>query len=147
MHWLTNESRFCVAPSEARVHAHLAAAAARRARCAWGLPSISADDPAFRAHRGAYWRGLVWGPMTLLTYWGLRRYDHLPEVRAARLALVAQHRALFLSVWRRHAHICENYSPARATARDGDDCTGMNFYHWGALTGFVSLLEAEGGGS
>ena len=67
-------------------------------------------------------------------------------MRAARLALVAQHRALFLSVWRRHAHVCENYSPARATARDGDDCTGMNFYHWGALTGFVSLLEAEGGG-
>ena len=107
-----------------------------------GLPSIAADDRAFKPGRGAYWRGLVWGPMTLLTYWGLRRYDHLPEVRAARLALVAQHRALFLSVWRRHATCAE--LAARATARDGDDCTGMNFYHWGALTGFVSLLEAEG---
>ena len=73
------------------------------------------------------------------------RYDHLPEVRAARRGLVAQHKALMLSVWRRHAHICENYSPARTTARDGDDCTGMNFYHWGALTGFIGLLEAEDG--
>ena len=56
----------------------------------WGLPSISADDPAFRAHRGAYWRGLVWGPQVLLTYWGLREYAHVPAAAAARRALVAQ---------------------------------------------------------
>ena len=37
--------------------------------CYYGLPSIAADDAAFPAL--GYWRGFVWGPMALLTYWGL----------------------------------------------------------------------------
>ena len=121
--WPTNGTRGCV-QRRAAAAAEVEAAAATTAppakppsrggeKCFWGLPSIAADDRAFGPGRGAHWRGLVWGPMTLLTYWGLRRYDHLPEVRAARLALVAQHRALFLSVWR-HAHVCELLAGARA---------------------------------
>ena len=26
--------------------------------------------------------------------------------------------------------------------RDAAECTGMHFYHWGALTGFIGLVEA-----
>jgi hypothetical protein len=44
--------------------------------CYWGLPSISADDPAFP--KLGYWRGYVWGPMVQLTYWGLQNYQHVP---------------------------------------------------------------------
>ena len=54
-------SRFCVAPN--------GDFAGNSEACWWGLPSISADDAAFPAL--GYWRGFVWGPMALLTYWGL----------------------------------------------------------------------------
>ena len=37
-----------------------------------------------------------------------------------------------LDMWRRHRHICENFSPHK----DGADCTGTKMYHWGALGGF-----------
>ena len=65
----------------------------------------------------------------------------------ARKALVAQHRELFLSQWHAHHHVCENFSPRKfgTVGRTGDnstECTGMHFYHWGALTGFIGLLEA-----
>jgi len=133
--WLTSKERFCVTP--ARDFAPLTTSLPHGEKCYWGLPSISADDRAYRtAH--SYWRGLIWGPMALLTYWGLQRYDHVAEVAAARRGLCKQMGGLFLDLWRRHAHVCENYSPLR----DASACSGMRFYHWGALTGFIGLLEA-----
>ena len=68
--WLLNASRFCVSPT--------ANFSDNNASCYWGLPSISADDVAFP--KLGYWRGYVWGPMSLLTYWGLSHpaYAHLP---------------------------------------------------------------------
>jgi hypothetical protein len=53
--------------------------------CYWGLPSISADDSAgvLTNHLG-YWRGFVWGPLSILTYWSLQEYDHVPEVHHGR---------------------------------------------------------------
>ena len=105
-------------------------------RCYWGLPSISADDAAFP--KQGYWRGFVWAPMAMLTYWGLQEYDSVPAAAQARVALTKQMNALMLSQWREHGHICENYSPRQ----DATQCTGQSFYHWGALTGFLSLLEA-----
>jgi len=107
-------------------------------RCYWGLPSISADDPAFPPL--GYWRGYVWGPMALLTYWGLAhpQYEQLDVVTTVRKALCKQMGSLFLSQWRRHGHVCENFSPWK----NATECTGMHFYHWGALAGFIGLLEA-----
>jgi hypothetical protein len=58
-------------------------------------------------------------------------------VRAARKALCAQATAMFLKQWHEHAHICENFSPHK----NGTDCTGTKFYHWGALAGMISLEE------
>ena len=80
----------------------------------------------------------VWGPMTQLVYWSLLEYDHVPVVRQARQGLAVQMTELMLSQWRKHGHICENFSPKRVAA----DCTGTKMYHWGALGGLISIMEA-----
>merc|ERR1712216_1011357 len=125
--WLQSPDHFCVAPNDDF--------AGNKDTCYWGLPSIDASDPAFPAL--GYWRGYVWGPMAMLTYWSLDRYAHLPEVAAAKSALASQMAKLMLSQWRRHRHICENYGPHKNTT----DCTGTRFYHWGALNGLIQLLD------
>jgi len=126
--WLLNATRFCIAPDgNMSMNTDV---------CYWGLPSISASDPAFPPL--GYWRGFVWGPMALLVYWSLLEYDHISTIRVARKALCKQMTALMVSQWRRNRHICENFSPHR----DATDCTGTKFYHWGALTGLISVLEA-----
>ena len=104
--------------------------------CYWGLPSIQRKDPAFPPL--GYWRGFTWGPMAMLTYWSLARYDHLPIVRRARKALCKQMTAMMLNQWRRHRHVCENYSPHR----NAEECSGTKFYHWGALSGMTTLIDA-----
>ena len=130
-HWMMNRSRFCVTP-----RGDMAGNDADG--CYWGLPSISADDVAFKKTGNAgYWRGHVWSPMIQLTFWGLQNYDHVPAVRTARKALAKQATAMMMEQYDRSAHICENYSPNR----DARDCTGDKFYHWGALAGMVSLVE------
>lgn len=131
--WLLNSSRFCLSPN--------GDFAGNSDSCYWGLPSISADDDAYPAL--GYWRGYVWGPMAQLTYWGLQNYDHVPEVRTARLALCKQMNAMMLSQWTAHRHICENFYPHRQET-PGNGCSpgAMRMYHWGALSGFISLVEA-----
>lgn len=76
--------------------------------------------------------------MGLLTYWSLEQYAHLAVVAQAKRALTKQLSALMLSQWHRHRHICENFGPAEDTL----DCTGTHFYHWGALNGYIALVEA-----
>ena len=126
--WATNASRFCLSASWP---------AGVGDGCFWGLPSISADDPAFPAL--GYWRGFVWGPMAQLTFWSFREYAHVPAVAAAQAALVAQMKAAFLEQWRLHRHVCENYDPRKGAT----ECTGSLFYSWGALTALLSF-EAAG---
>ena len=78
--------------------------------------------------------------MIQLTYWALAApaYQDLPVVNQARKALAKQATAMLSNQWRLHRHVCENFNPHR----DGADCTGDKFYHWGGLAGFVSILEA-----
>ena len=97
--WLTNRSRFAITGD----------VASNAKSNYWGLPSISADDKAFK--KLGYWRGYVWGPMAQLTWWSLREYDHVPAARAVRKALATQMTALMLSQWRRNRYICENFEP------------------------------------
>lgn len=107
----------------------------------WMLPSIARNDPAYPEQ--SYWRGRVWGPMNFLVYLGLRRYDAVPEVRAARLELVAKSQALLMKNWRAHGHVLENYN-----AETGDNTVapgkmgGDAFYYWGGLLGTIALMEA-----
>jgi len=127
--WFFNSSRFCVAPDGDFVK--------NNDTCYWGLPSISADDPAFPAL--GYWRGFVWGPMAQIVFWALeaaaKTGPEFASARRAKIALAKQHQQLMLSQWRKHRHICENYSPHKVA----DDCTGDPFYTWGALTGLLSF--------
>ena len=122
-HWLMNQTRFCIGE--------------QTSACFWGLPSISADDPAFS--KLGYWRGFVWGPMCFLVYSALQNYSHLPHISTAKKHLVSQMSDMFLVLWKEKGRICENYSPSHFSS----DCTGDKFYHWGALTGLLSLLDEE----
>ena len=127
--WLLSPDHFCISPA--------GDFAGNADECYWGLPSIERSDAAYPPL--GYWRGYVWGPMAQLTYWSLQAYDDEPSgvVRKGRRALVKQMGQLYLSQWRRHGHCCENYNPHK----NGTECTGMYFYHWGALNGFIGLLE------
>ena len=112
------------------------------------MPSISASDPAFSAL--GYWRGFVWAPQIQIAYWGLKnpRYRNVNEVQTVRKAMVLQAAALEREVWQSSGHICENFCPGNvSTFHSGGialgkaECCGGPTYHWGTLTGFISLLE------
>ena len=106
--------------------------------CVYALPSISRDDGAFGDN--SYWRGRIWGPMVQLVYWGLQEYaGAVPAVDAARKALCAQSRTLLMKEWLENNHVHENYNSVYGVG--GDVGNSDPFYHWGALTGFISLLE------
>ena len=79
--------------------------------------------------------------MAQLTYWSLQNYDHVPAVRAGRKALCAQMEGMMMQQWNERRHICENYNPHKDADTSGGDCTGTKFYHWGALTGLIGLIE------
>ena len=125
--WALNSTRFCLSQQWPEGVSD---------DCYWGLPSISADDPAFPAL--GYWRGYVWGPMAQLTYWSFSEYAHVPQVAAARAALVRQMQAMFLAQWRANRHVCENFAPGR----NASECTGTKFYTWGALAGLLAIEDA-----
>jgi len=125
--WALNATRFCLSSTWP---------AGVTDACFWGLPSISADDPAYPA--GGYWRKPTWGPMVQLTYWSLSAYAHVPEVAAARAALVQQMQAMFLGQWRLNRHVCESFAPTR----NATECAASTFYTWGALAGLIALEDA-----
>jgi putative isomerase len=100
----------------------------------WMVPSISRDDPAFGDN--TYWRGRIWAPMNFLVYLGLRNYD-LPQ---ARRELVSKSLALLMKEWDEHRRVHENYNAT--TGVGGDVRNSDSFYSWGALLGFMSVMEA-----
>ena len=141
---LLNASEFCVAePFTLDANAS----------CYWGLPSIAASDRAYMQPLSyVYWRGLVWGPMSMLTYWALDAVRTISPAAAA-ATLAAQKSAQMTDMWMRQRHICENYSPfSPENARPpgvnngvnttNGECTGWQWYAWGALNGVLALLEA-----
>ncbi|GAB5360158.1 hypothetical protein AAMO2058_000603600 [Amorphochlora amoebiformis] len=130
--WLFSRERFCL-DREGDVTRNTDT-------CHWGLPSVSADDPAFPPL--GYWRGYVWGPMAQITYWSLEQAASTSGPQAAELAnqamsaLARQMGGMGKTQWRLNRHVCENFSPWK----NATDCTGSEFYHWGALT---VLLEVQ----
>ena len=84
--WLLNSTRFCLSPE--------GDFSGNSDQCYWGLPSISADDPAFP--KLGYWRGYIWGPMAMLTYWGLEEYSAVPAAAQARASLTKQMNSMML---------------------------------------------------
>jgi hypothetical protein len=99
----------------------------------WVIPVTPRNDPAFKDN--TYWRGRIWAPLNFLMYMGLRNYD-LPE---ARKALSEKSKNLLLKSWLKDGYVFENYN---ASSGRGDDVKNSDkFYHWGALLGFITLIE------
>lgn len=102
----------------------------------WGeyvIPSISRKDPGYKDMH--YWRGRIWGPMNYLVYLGMRNYPLAFERRA----LIDKSQNLFLKEWVSKRHIYENYNTDLGVG--DDDLRSDNFYHWGALLGFIGMIE------
>ncbi len=102
----------------------------------WGeyvIPSVPKNDPAFKDNE--YWRGRIWAPLNFLVYLGLNNYE-FPEVRHA---FAEKSQKLLLKSWLSHGYVFENYN---ALTGEGDDVVRSDkFYHWGALLGYISLME------
>jgi hypothetical protein len=102
----------------------------------WGeymIPSIARNDEAFADN--TYWRGRIWAPMNFLVYLGIRNYD-LPD---ARRDIVEKSSSLLLQSWIAERHVYENYNSE--TGQGNDAGMSDKFYHWGALLGFIGLIE------
>jgi len=104
----------------------------------WMIPSIARNDPAFKDQD--YWRGRIWGPMNFLVYLGLLNYDQ-PE---ARKVLAEKSNRLMMENVMMNGYIYENYNAITGNVKDPAEGKRMgdNYYHWGALLGFISLLES-----
>jgi hypothetical protein len=107
--------------------------------CEWMIPSIAMNDPAFKDQE--YWRGRIWGPMNFLVYLGLRNYN-LPE---ARKILAKKSNKLMMENVKLNGYIYENYNAVTGNINDPAEGKRMgdNYYHWGALLGFIELMEKD----
>jgi len=103
----------------------------------WMMPSIAKNDPAFKDQD--YWRGRIWGPMNFLVYLGLKNYD-LP---GARKILAEKSNKLMMENVKLNGYIYENYNAITSNVKDPAEGRRMgdNYYHWGALLGFIELME------
>jgi hypothetical protein len=102
----------------------------------WVIPATPRNDSAFADN--TYWRGRIWAPLNFLVYLGLRNYD-TPKINDARKLLAEKSRSLLLKSWNAHGYVFENYNAVTGAGDDKDNSD--KFYHWGALLGFIDLME------
>jgi putative isomerase len=103
----------------------------------WGdyiMPSIARNDTAYKDNH--YWRGRIWAPLNFLVYLGMRNY-HLPD---AKKDMVQKSKNLLMKSWMDKNYVCENYNADNGLG--GEPKTWSDgFYHWGALLGFIDLMD------
>jgi neutral trehalase len=104
------------------------------------LPSCARNTAAFKEQN--YWRGRIWGPLNFLCYLGIRNY----ELKEARDSLVSASLRLFTDNYNTKdgAGIYENYNGVTGRGRmKGERLNASdNYYHWGALLPFISVVDA-----
>lgn len=99
----------------------------------WMIPSISRNDLGYQDN--SYWRGRIWAPMNFLVYMGLRNY----KGEEARKIISDKSLKLIMKSWDEKRRIHENYN---SETGEGDDVRNSDpFYAWGALLGFIPLIE------
>ena len=108
--------------------------------CAVALPSIARADPAFGDQ--TYWRGRAWAPQAFLVWLGLARYSDVASMAAARGELAGMAAGLFLRQHALFGQVNENLDGV--TGLGSDSVRADSYYHWGALNGFIGLIEAGG---
>jgi putative isomerase len=74
--------------------------------------------------------------MNFLVYLGIRNYA-LPDAQSD---MVEKSKNLLLKSWISENHVYENYN---AETGQGDDAGSWSdkFYHWGALLGFIGIMD------
>jgi putative isomerase len=100
----------------------------------WIIPSVPRNDTAFKEQN--YWQGRVWAPLNFLVYLGLRKHNLV----AAQIDLVTKSKALLLKNWTENHYVCENYNAITGIGAEKGTASDP-FYHWGALLGFMNLIE------
>ncbi len=102
----------------------------------WGeyiMPSTARKETTFNDNH--YFRGRIWGPMNFLVYLGLRKYS----VGNSAKDMADKSKQILLKTWNLKRDVYENYS---ATSGEGFDVgSSQKSYYWGALLGFMSLIE------
>lgn len=99
----------------------------------WVIPCTPRNVPEFNDN--TYWRGRIWGPTNFLVYLGLMNYD----CANVREQLADKSLKLLMKDWTVRGYIFENWN---SVTGEGDDVENSDkFYHWGALLGYISLLE------
>ena len=106
--------------------------------CAVALPSIGRSDAAFADQ--TYWRGRAWAPQAFLTWLGLQRYADVPSAAQARRVLVEKASRVFLRQLELFGQVNENLDGLLGLGSDSNRAD--SFYTWGALNGFIGLVEA-----
>ncbi len=102
----------------------------------WVLPSVAFNDSAFKQQD--YWRGRIWAPLNFLVYKGLSQYN-FPDVMKE---LVGKSNALLVKNWRATKTVFENYHASGVGRLPNEKPNRSdNFYHWGALLGYIYLVE------
>jgi len=98
------------------------------------IPTISRNDSAFSEQY--YWRGRIWAPVNFLVYLAFRNHEELSD---AKTDLIEKSYKLLMKEWNENRHVHENYN---AITGEGCDVESSNrFYHWGALLGFMRIIE------
>ena len=105
----------------------------------WIIPSTPKNNPYYQEHD--YWKGRIWGPLNFLVYLGVRQYN-FPEYKNE---LVSKSAKLLKDNYdRTNGYVYENYNAKMGVGRAEGEIINQsdNFYSWGALLGFISVIDA-----
>jgi neutral trehalase len=105
----------------------------------WIIPSTPKNNPHYKSQD--YWKGRIWGPLNFLVYLGVQQYKY-PDYQKE---LINKSAKLLVDNYNRtQGYVYENYNSITGLGRNETESINQsdNFYHWGALLGFISVIDA-----